>query len=364
MKNTKISFSIISGAILISIILVYLYSQMVIVSPQDKFIKYNNMIYLQDNDSQLSIDLVKDSYFFRLKHKIQKNQSRLIFVNGVSVDSNMSYRVRKKGAIQSIYAYLPKKIIKDGVNRVDINFLKSRPDDLDIMLTNYRRKISNDIYILFSDSEHSPTGKVPAYAIVIITGLVFILFIGIPYLISKITFLNINQLFFLQVYSISPFIIFLSGACIFSAINGHFRVVFTQAYFLDLSLAIFFIVEVFIILLKVGAGIKKKIILSMESQIPFKSQLAVNSRISSSSRFFSNIYLKFFNGWLVQWIGTREFSDKCIILFAVLLMICPILLVAHLDTVAEQFSNFAFFLMAVVLIAKTVKIIREERGVE
>ncbi|MDD5476696.1 MAG: hypothetical protein PHG87_00580 [Candidatus Omnitrophica bacterium] len=350
MQTTKIRPHIIFGAILIGIILSYLYSQMVVIHPQDNFKEIREIIYWKDTSFHLALDLTKDSYFLRIKHDIQEGEFKDIFMNGVVINSDIAYHVKKKGSIQSTYFYLPKEIIKSGVNSVDINFFKNNPSDIDIMLTNYRRNISDDIYILFSDSVHSPSGMVSIYVVISVMVLVYILFVGVPYFVSGFTPLSIDKLFLYQVYSISPFLISLIISCIFSKINGYFKVVFTQAYFLNFAIVSFSIVETFIILGIICKGVKERFALSMKVQIPIKSGASLNVR------------LNVFDWWLIQWAGSRKFSDKCILLFMVFLMGCPILLFLHLDTIAEQFAKVSSFFLISGLIIKFLKLKKEENN--
>jgi len=339
-KPNRISLFIIAGTILIGLSLSYLYSQTVISHPKEKFKEYRKTIYLKGSRERLNLNLPQDSYLLKIKHIIQKNQPKEVFVNGFQVTPDIYHYIRRRGIIETDYIHLSKEIIKEGGNFIDITFSKNRPPDLDIILSNYRRKIGNDIYVLFSDSENLPSSKIPFKALISIS-IIFFLILGVGiYLLNKIFSLSTNRLFLYQIYSLTPFLIFLFSLWMGSSLNRLYKIVITPTYFWTFGLLSFFITEGGIVLKKLFQGHKRRDASFIKPQT---NKLAFGA---------------------IEWVKQREFSDKCILLFMVLLIMCAFLLILKLEPVAEQLANIAYFALATGIIIKFVKFIKEERQKE
>jgi hypothetical protein len=336
-KEMKSKFFIIIGVILISIILNYLYSQIVISQPEDKFLEYRKMAHLKGRRLRLDFDLPQDTYFLKLKHIIKEDLSKEIFVNGFQVAPDIYHYIRRRGIIETSYIHLPKEIIKEGRNTIEIQFLKNRPPDVDVILSNYRKQIGNDIYILFANAKNLPLGKISLKRIILIIFTISIIFTGAIYFLSRILSLSINRLFVYQLYSFLPFIIFLSFLCLGSNLSKLYRIVISPSFFWKFGITSFSFTQGIIVL--------RKLILGYRGKAP----LIINPQM--------NIIVNRVFGW----IKFKEFSDKCILTFMGLLILCALLLIFHLEPFAEQLANIAYFALVIGVGIKFVKFIKEER---
>jgi len=155
MKN---KFFLIAGLIIAGIGLVSLHSLVIVRAPQDKFVKIKHKFELTENRIRVNFYLSKDSYLLRVRHKIGKEQEKNILFNDQKVAANTWPCIRERKNNQISYIHLPKEIVKEDKNTIDITFSNEPPPDIYIILRNYRRQ-SGEIYILFSDSAHLPAGE-------------------------------------------------------------------------------------------------------------------------------------------------------------------------------------------------------------
>jgi len=340
----KTKIFIVIGTILAGFILSFLYSQIVVSHPQEKFKEYRKMVYLKSNKVKLDFDLAKDAYLLKIKHIIQENQPKEIFVNGFQISPNIYHYVIRRGVIETSYIHLPKEIMKEGKNSIDISFPKNRPPDVDIILSNYRKEIGKGIYILFSDSTVLPSGSFSFKTTLLAIILIFLVFWLMSYLISRILYLTINRLFLYQAYSLLPLLFFLSCLWMYDKVNQPYKVVLTPSYFWALGLVSFFATDGGLVLKKCLQGY-----LGKDIEVKLKEPLIINQEV------------RYFVTKAVNWIKSREFSDKCILLFMTLLMMCAFLLILHLEPVAEQLANLAYLSLVTGVVIKFVKFVKEER---
>jgi len=163
------------GMLLVGTSLCSLYSHIVISEPQDRFEKIKRKFYLKENSIKVNFELSKDAYLLKVKHKTDKDQGRKILFNGVEFAANIFPYERKKGDFEDSYLHLPKEIVKQGENTIEITFSDTPASEVCILLRNYRKYLSDGIYILFSDSANLPAGKVTS----IITPLINILILSL-----------------------------------------------------------------------------------------------------------------------------------------------------------------------------------------
>jgi hypothetical protein len=334
----KSKIYIIIGMIVIGFALSFLYSQTVVSGMRQRFEERREMVGLIGNRVKVDFDLPQDAYLLKIKHIIQENQSKEIFVNGSPVDSDAISYVRKRGIIETNYIKLSKETINPGRNTIEIYFPQNRPPDVGIELSNYRKEINKDIYILFFDSANLPTGVVSLKTVAFPVFLAFLFFGGMIYLLTKVFSLKASRPFLYQVYSIIPFLIFLSSLWIFNNSSGVYRVIISPNYFWTFGLVSFAITEGSIVTKKLLQGYRRKDFSIVRPKV-------------------NPCIIKAFN-----WLKTREFSDKCVLLFMALLIICAFLLLLHLEPVAEQLANIAYIALVAGVVIKFVKMVREERS--
>jgi len=337
----KSKIFVIIATVLIGFSLSYLYSNIVISHPREKLKEFRKKVYLKGKKARVDFELLEDAYLLKIKSIVKEGQPKEIFVNGFQLTPDIYHYIRRRGDIETSYVHLPRQIIKEGRNSIKINFLKNRPKDVEIILSNYRKQIGNDIYILFSDSAAFPSGNLSFKTILLAIILIFLVFGVMSYLLSRILYLSINRLFLYQVYSLLPFLVFLSCLWIGANLSRLYKVVVTPSYFWTFGLVSFFVTEGGLVLKKLLQGHRKK-----DIEVKTKEPLIINPKAIT---FVTKIF---------DWIKTREFSDKCVLLFMTLLIMCAFLLILHLEPVAEQLANVAYFALVVGVVIKFIKLMR------
>jgi hypothetical protein len=310
---------IIVGSLIIGIVLSFLYSHAVVSNPWEKFKEYDKSIDLRDNRAKVDLNLSKDLYFLKIKHIIQENQPKEVFINGVNIGSDI-YRVKKRGIIETSYAYASKDVIRPGKNTIELYFPENHPPDVNIVIANYRRETGKDIYILFSGSVNLPTGGVPLKTTVMFAFLTALFLSSLAYYSARMLSLSLFRIFIYEICSLLLFIISLTCLWILPNFNDTYRIVISPSYFWTFGLISF---------LFIGGCI-------------------ISVKVLHSCKAF-------------KWVKAREFSDKCIIFFMALLVFCTFLLILHADPAAEAFANIGYLSLVTGVIVKFVKLVREER---
>ncbi len=337
-------YLITAGLIITGIIFGYLHDLVVIPHPQDKFVKIMKLVDLDGKSAKLELDLPPDTYLLKIKHVIKPDMIKKVMINGKPVSVNTLHFIRRGGIIETDYIHLQRQLIKAGKNLLEINFLKNEPSDIDVRLTNYRLSIGNDIYVLFSDSALIPLVKL-SYKSAAFNGLLItLILIGIMYFLRKIIYLKTQDIFIYQLYCLIPFLIFLLSLVVAANINSGYKVFITPVYFWTFGLVSFFISNCIIVIMKILQGFGLQNIKSINSKIIKKRNYPVEVIMFLEHTFHS-----------------ISFSDKCIMLFAPLLVISGILITLHLDPVADILSVIAFIFLITGILAKLIILFREKR---
>lgn len=338
-------FFIIITIIPLAIILNFFYSYLVISNPQNKLREITKNIYLKDNKLKKDFDLSKDAYLIKIKHLIRKEQQKEIFVNGFKITTGI-LKISKRGIIETTYIYLPRGIIKEGKNSIEITFSQGSPRDATIILSNYRRNLENNIFILFSDSVYVSRDGVSLKTIILTVVIIFLLVCEIIYFLSnRIFYLSPYRLYLFQIYSTFPFLVFLYSLWAYSILNQLYRVAITPEYFWKFGIISLFIVNGAIIVRKILQTyrlIKKNI-----DYIRNKELLIVNPRVM---RFTIKAAI---------WFRAKKFSDKCILFFMVLIIMCAFLLILNLGLGAEQFAKIAYLTLVISVAIEFMKLLKE-----
>jgi len=140
--------------------LLLLYNSLVIWDSQNKFEEVRRKFYTIDNRIKLSFDLSNDSYLLKTTYEAGSKQNPEFRFNEVKFTANTFPYERKRGAYNNVYIHLPREIVKQGRNSLEIVFPDSPPSQVHVILRNYRKYTGEGIYILFSDSAHLPASKI------------------------------------------------------------------------------------------------------------------------------------------------------------------------------------------------------------
>lgn len=218
MKN---KFLIGIGLILIGLSLISLCYQILIFEPESKFKEFKERFYISENELKTHVQLSKDAYLLRIRHKAKKELNASVLFNGEKFAANtFPYKQRHKD-LKNIYIHIPRRVVLEGENALDITFFEIPPSEIRILLRNYRQNLGKDFYILFSDSANLSTGAFLGKNTPYIS--VLILLAGITaYLLGMNVSVNKQKVFlYRQKYLAIPFFfIFLMVIC-FAPILGY-----------------------------------------------------------------------------------------------------------------------------------------------
>jgi len=253
MKPKLFFLILIIVSLLIGLTLNLLYNHLVISLSQQDLKVYRKTFHLGGNNRLMAyFDLFYDSYLLKIKHATQENRAQQVLFNGVKLASNLFLSDVKKRNKEIRYIYLPKAIVKEGKNFLEIIFPQNHPLEVDVLLTNYYSKIKsidflfpNSIYVLFPDSVFLSGYKITLKSVILSSSIVFLLFILMMIYLRKISSLGTYRLLLNQLYSLIPFLaICLLLLAISYNINKLYKVRIAPEFFLGLSFIIFFITNI------------------------------------------------------------------------------------------------------------------------
>lgn len=332
----KIKFLIYT--IFIGIILGCLYGQLVgVYNFEEKFLKYVEVGRLDNkNIGEVVLDLPKDSYLLKLKYPLRIDGLQELKINNVNVYPDL-LSSKKRGDSFTGYWYVPANLIKG--NRDSIKFLLARADvvDIEVILTNYRKKLSDNIYVLFSDSSNLPSNS-NFFSNIFLTIFIIVLFFFFSiYFISKLFILDIDKLSISQIFSIMPILLFLGSIYAGLYFFSNYRVVIQREYFFSLVLYICFFTQGFLVWLMLWRNYKNP------------------NKVKTASK------LKGYEYKLFDRIALMPTHDKFMLLFMFLLFLCIIPLFFSLNEIAEVFSNIAYLFLVLGIIGKFIFILKKEK---
>ncbi|OGX15650.1 MAG: hypothetical protein A2166_02655 [Omnitrophica WOR_2 bacterium RBG_13_41_10] len=352
MKNNKNILIISFVIILIVSLLGYFYNIVTIRFPHDVLQQIQRRVYLKTGNAEFNLDLKKDSYLMRIKHVINDAYLKDILVNGIKVTPNMPPYVLKRGIIETTYIYLPKTLIQNGVNTINISFLSNiYPADVDFRLYNYRKIINDSIFILFSDSiylNHNTfhSGKI-LFSIIFISTL----FLIVSFILQEFLSLNMRLLFLCQIYSAAPFVLILIIFYTLSLKYPQYKILVTPIYFLSWGLLTFIISQACIILRKIIKGYQN----DNTVFIPFLENLIIKGPHTDNA-FFLHFLLRQFILNSLKWLKKKEISDKLLITFMALLILSAFIFMIGSVLAAERIASVAFFILMISVAIKFKKI--------
>jgi hypothetical protein len=316
---------IVLAAAILAVILGYLSGLIVVFNPGDRFIERRSEVKIIDSKTRLYYVLPSDAYLLRFKHTVGKALNKQIIFNGNLLSRDAYIGVRSKRVLQTEYIYLSKEMILPKENTLDIYIPDDKPGSIDVVLSNYRRNINNDIYVLFSDASWAP--KKGAITGFIIFYLLFLpaFFLLMIFLIKNIVHIGLKKSLIYQFYSIAPLLLFLSGVNLFNLFNETFNIVISLRYLLIIGILPIFIIEFCIIMNKL-----------------LKAKKSSNISLSSSVYFIKQILL-FIKGWLEH----KEYSNAFIMGGLIFLILCPIFLILGSEPLTERLAEIAYILLAI-----------------
>lgn len=340
---------IVIRALLIAIILSFLYNQTVLPPNDYKFTQIKKTLELKKNSASINIRLDKDAYLLKIKHLIQEDQPKQVFLNGRQINSDY-IKTKLRGVIETNYINLHREDITQGRNSIEIIFAKNCPPDLDIILTNYRRILNDEIFILFADSNNVSSFPVFSKSTVLTFTVIFLFFIILFFILETVSFLSIDKFFRYLIYSLLPASLFFISLHIGFNIHGEYRLFVNAKLFWSCIIVSFLIIAIprWTKLLKEAYEQKKPLSLLRDIQL--------NRRVIGLLKWMQ----RGLPSYKLPALEFKRVPKKNIFIYVViLLIICPLFIILHLYQIAEQIVNIAYLLLVLGVVIELIKSKRE-----
>jgi len=271
----------------------------------------------------------KEKLFLKIK------VSKTTVLNEVRFNNNLlELKELVVGSTKAYSFYIPEELITGDKNTVRLVFSEANPTGIDVRLHNRRKKISDNLAILFSQSYLFKTNK--TYGGFAIAALVMFL---IAFILKNI-YANIFP--FVVSVKIEKYIAT-------SILPGNIALAFI--YFVPLSLGYRFVMSerYFFTFQSICIGFTL-------AGVIIKNVRSLQIR-EHHTEVFSSIWQERFKRYY-RWVKAKDFSDKCILLFIFLLIMCAFMLILEMEWLAEQFANIVYFILVIGVVIKSVKFIR------
>jgi hypothetical protein len=342
MKNKK-RLNLVMGGVF-SILLTIGFILLVVPDLYKKIIETRQIFSVNSSTFTKVINLSQVSdYVLKIKYDFKNTDTDIVSLNG----NKLELRVSNKGKdIITRYYYAPKDIVKSGDNILRIIFYPWNPPNIDLRIRNYLAStLGKNIILTLKRS----SVRIKSSEKVLIFGIIFFilsfgLWSGIFYLGTRIFSLSLREVILNNIITFLPVTIIYLIIGIVSS-QGPYSLAITPSY-----LFIFLFLTVMILNLSLNS-------------LPIFLVTKVNNSYSPSVKVKQN-KINQVPSWpekSLNWIKSTEFSDKCVLLFMFLLIMCAFLLILGMEWLAEQFANIAYFALVLGVMIKFVKFVREER---
>ena len=358
----KIKYIIFAG--LLGLVIGFLYNHIVIpASHRKEMFLYKDSIKLRNSKYINKSYIIPYKEVLLLKIASSSVQKTITFNNKILAPyKTKTYHRKLENLFAKVYSkpvdyvFIPADMVNIGRNFLKISFPQDVRDCVTIKIGNYHRNTNNQIFVLFKDSHIFPLKRSPiAYlssVLIILSIFLFLSWRTKQHIHSKflISLLPANILFLLA------YIIPLTLDLRLFVTSGYFWTV--QAVSLVLIHFIFFYNH------------NKKIISEniRESYLSVK-ELHLKKGFSPIHAFMITIIiivarcLHYLHSRVIlpfwQWLKPRPFSDKCIVLFMFLLIMCAFCLIAHSEIAAERLANVAYFTLCLGVVIKFMQLVRD-----
>lgn len=298
--------------------------------------KFRKEVKLITPEAKFKVNLVKNGYLLKLKFIRHENQVMNVIINGKNLLEPYHY-VTKKRLIEIHYLHIPKDYIQDGENEILIRFFHVFPPDIDLRLKNYRKQIGSNIFILFRDSNYFLSEKISLVSFVKFTFYVLLLLLFFLLVLKFFLISSWGRLLWLLFLGLLPWFILNLGLFLYNTFSSLYRVVITSRYFWGFGFITFFLMEILIIILGILKGYRRR-----TSVYPYR-------------------YLHWFVAESIEWFKDKPLSDKFIITFFMLFLMCAVLLVLEVKSGAECLADIAYFLLLTGVLIKFFNFLKEEK---
>ncbi len=361
-------------AILYGALFGFFYQSMVISGTRDRFKEVEETIEITKKQMVMPIDIpvtvipidipVKDTSLLKLKVWLKEhNRPSQVFVNDHLLEKYVSKRKRVAG---TTYRIIPADLIKKGENELKIIFPKNVDPQFSMVISyrNYRKSSANNIiFILFDSSKNLPHYlKISEIAIKMLIG---VLVLGCIWILGssgliKILYLPEKRIYLYGLISFIPSLLIFLIAYL-TSIFSPYHIVFSMGYFWTFVIILGFISNICLISRGIWLEYKTSIHLL---KVPSLPQFKVPSlpQYLKLNRVFKLTILNQTVIGSIEWVEGRELSDKLILSFMFLLMMCAFWLILEAEPVAEFLANLAYLSLATGVFIKLSKFLKEGKG--
>ncbi len=317
----KIKYIIFAG--LLGLFIGFLYNHITIPdSSKREFSYYKHSVRVRNsNYVEMAFPILyKETYSLKISSPEDKKK-KIVVNNSILIPWKTKF-YRKKHSKPVDYILIPSEKLNIGKNCLKIYFSSNISTWVTMRLKNYRGNSGNRIFVLFKDSHILPLKRNPItcmYSVLIILSIfLFLLWRAGEHIYSKfvVSLLPANILFLLAYIIPKTF---------------DMRLFVTSGYFWTLQ------------------AISSALICS----VFFYSY---NKKIINKIVRLHLRRIEVFCQWLIS------FSDKCIVLFIFLFIVCALLLIAHLEIAAERVANVAYFALCLGVVIKFVQLVKSGKG--
>lgn len=347
LRNRVVNISL---GIMFSIMLTISFFFLANPSLDKKIIKTKKMYDVNSSNFVKKINLPKKSdYVVKVKYEFNNTDGATVALNGNKLELRVS---NKSDIIRTSYYYASRDIVREGENLLKIKFYPIHPPNIDLRVRNYLESVANNNIIL-ATKDSSISGKF--FGRLLLLGIFFFIFsFGL-----WLSFIYLGRIFNLPLNCTitNNIITFLPCTLLYFVFGIAF---ISTPYSLAITPSYLF-VSLFIITLVVNIPLNLLSVFFLR-QIPIK--IIQDDKILHQTRKIKRYELPKWLEKFLSWIESRKFSDKCILFFMFLLIMCAFLLILGLEWIAEQLATIAYFALVIGVVIKFVKFVREKREKE
>jgi len=328
MKNK----SLIASIIILSFMLSFLYSRIVVSAATEEFYAFQSKFILSVNDVNMDFNLVKDTYLLKIKYAIFAEHSQIYF-NDLKIKPFNYYLDKEKDVRKAFLLKLPRNIVNAGKNSLKISFGDKPAQDIDISLTNYLKKIGRNIFVLPPDSAYLPPGRLSFGIISAVIAMLFILF-GLSTCLLKSIFSAKDRALIYFLFSLQPFLYYLISLFLINQLSNSYKLVVTPFHFLGVGLVSFTLTL---------AGICIFRLLTLNNTALERETL--NSGLKK----------------LIRRLKESSLSSKCMLFAIIILAISQFILAFFSKVAAIRVEDFSYLILLLVLGIKLVRFMMKEQ---
>ncbi|RKY34660.1 MAG: hypothetical protein DRP78_06285 [Candidatus Omnitrophota bacterium] len=278
----------------------------------------------------------KSDYILQLKYEHKFTDTEVVSLNGRKLELKLS---NISGKILTRYYYVETDCIDIGNNFLEIKFMPLNPHKIDVNFRNYFTSFSaeNAFFTVANSGLNNRKVSLSKMSIIYFFIMIFSLWQGCVFL-GKVFF---NQSFIQSVFNtVIAFVPCSLFYCILSIAS------YTSPYVLIVKPVYLFLFLTMITLIN-------SFFLNFFSLFFFRSVLH-----SPNREYLSSDFLPIWLSNLILWLKKSEFSDKCVLVFMLLLVVCVFFLMLGMQASAENLANVAYFVLAGAVLIKFFKLFR------